>query len=110
MDSARREPRPPGEIRSMTPFDVHLRHLSRRSFLGVAGAGVGQAALGTLLGGAARAGASTGGASGARAADAGLAELPHFRPQAKRVLCLFQSEGFSHVDLFDYKPTLTRHH
>src|SRR5262245_65435562 len=94
----------------MTPFDEHLKHLSRRSFLGVAGAGVGQAALGTLLGGAARAGASTGGASGARAADAGLAELPHFRPQAKRLLCLFQSEGFSHVDLFDYKPTLTKHH
>ena len=33
-----------------------------------------------------------------------------FGRKAKRVLCLFQSEGFSHVDLFDYKPTLTKHH
>jgi hypothetical protein len=35
-----------------------------------------------------------------------LPVLPHFAPKAKRVLCLFQSEGFSHVDLFDHKPTL----
>src|SRR5205823_1361209 len=40
-------------------------------------------------------------------ASAGL-KLPHFAPKAKRVLCLFQSEGFSHVDLFDSKPTLYR--
>ena len=26
------------------------------------------------------------------------------------MLCLFQSGGLSHVDLFDYKPTLTKHH
>ncbi len=94
----------------MTPFDEYQRHLSRRSFLGVTGAGVGLGALGTMLGGAALA-AGTGGASGTPAsAEAGLVELPHFRPRAKHVLCLFQSEGFSHVDLFDYKSTLTKHH
>ncbi len=32
--------------------------------------------------------------------------LPHFTPRAKRVLCLFQSGGLSHVDLFDGKPAL----
>jgi hypothetical protein len=88
----------------MTPFDVLRQHLSRRSFLGVTGAGVGQAALGTLLGGVLPK------AAFAASADVGSKELPHFRPRAKRVLCLFQSEGFSHVDLFDYKPTLTKHH
>ncbi|HMO13679.1 MAG TPA: DUF1501 domain-containing protein [Pirellulaceae bacterium] len=36
----------------------------------------------------------------------GLAELPHFSPRAKRVVCLFQSGGLSHVDLFDDKPSL----
>jgi hypothetical protein len=56
-----------------------------------------------------------GGTSGARrhgssSSDGGLAGLPHFGAKAKRVLCLFQSEGFSHVDLFDYKPTLTKFH
>jgi uncharacterized protein (DUF1501 family) len=40
----------------------------------------------------------------------GLPSLPHFAPKAKRVLCLFQSEGFSHVDLFDNKPALQEHH
>src|SRR5262245_61160489 len=94
----------------MKPFNEYLNHLSRRSFLGVTGAGVGQAALGTLLGRNAFANVGTGGAGSTRKSDAGLAELPQFRPRAKRVLCLFQSEGFSHVDLFDYKPTLTKHH
>jgi uncharacterized protein (DUF1501 family) len=40
----------------------------------------------------------------------GLAGLPHFAPRARRVLCLFQSGGMSHVDLFDAKPTLKEHH
>ena len=47
------------------------------------------------------------GASGSR--HGGLPELPHFAPRAKRVLCLFQSGGLSHVDLFDDHPALQRH-
>lgn len=39
----------------------------------------------------------------------GLPGLPHFKPRAKRVVCLFQSGGLSHVDLFDDKPTLHQH-
>jgi uncharacterized protein (DUF1501 family) len=39
----------------------------------------------------------------------GLPGLPHFAPKAKRVLCLFQSEGFSHIDLFDQKQALYDH-
>jgi hypothetical protein len=82
-----------------TPIDNHLLQLNRRTFLGRTAGIAGSAALGTLAG--ARAGAST---SSSRLA------LPHFAPKAKRVLCLFQSEGFSHVDLFDYKPTLAAMH
>ncbi|MFM2169923.1 MAG: hypothetical protein RI957_152 [Verrucomicrobiota bacterium] len=33
-----------------------------------------------------------------------------FAPKAKRVICLFQSGGPSHVDLFDGKPSLVKYH
>jgi hypothetical protein len=36
----------------------------------------------------------------------GLPGLPHFAPKAKRVICLFQSGGPSHLDLLDEKPIL----
>jgi uncharacterized protein (DUF1501 family) len=35
--------------------------------------------------------------------------LPHFKPRAKRVIYLFMGGGPSQLDLFDYKPTLTRY-
>ena len=34
----------------------------------------------------------------------------HFRPTAKRVIFLFIHGGVSHVDTFDPKPALTKHH
>lgn len=34
----------------------------------------------------------------------------HFAPQAKRVIFLFMTGGVSHVDTFDPKPYLTKHH
>src|SRR3954447_23438759 len=34
--------------------------------------------------------------------------LPHFAPKAKRVIYLFQNGAPTHVDLFDYKPELTK--
>jgi hypothetical protein len=37
-----------------------------------------------------------------------LPGLPHFAAKAKRVIYLFQSGGPSHLDLFDYKPTLAK--
>ncbi|HMP07438.1 MAG TPA: DUF1501 domain-containing protein [Lacipirellulaceae bacterium] len=46
----------------------------------------------------------------ARSDGEALAGLPHFAPKAKRVVCLFQSGGFSHVDLFDYKENLHKQH
>lgn len=38
------------------------------------------------------------------------AREPHFPPQAKQVLVLFCSGACSHVDSWDYKPELIRHH
>ncbi len=51
----------------------------------------------------------------ARSTSVGAAEaitdsLPHHRPRAKRVIFLFMHGGPSHVDTFDYKPELIKHH
>jgi hypothetical protein len=35
---------------------------------------------------------------------------PHFTPKAKRVLVVFCSGAISHLDTFDYKPELIKHH
>jgi uncharacterized protein (DUF1501 family) len=94
----------------MNPLQ-HLQNLAtRRTFLGAtAGAALGSTALSTLLGEIAR-GSTSPATSSAPGSAGGLPSLPHFAPKAKRVLCLFQSEGFSHVDLFDNKPALQEHH
>ncbi len=86
------------------PLDDYKRLLTRRTFLGDVTRGIGSIALGSMLHpGFARA-ADT---PGTRAM--GLPGLPHFTPRAKRVLCLFQSGGMSHVDLFDNKQALHDH-
>ena len=80
----------------MTPLDTHLNAISRRSFLGLTGLGLGAIAARSLL-----------------AADARPILPPktsHFAPKAKRVIYLFQSGGPSHIDLFDYKPYLEKVH
>ncbi len=67
--------------------------LSRRDFLMRTGYGAGAAALHQLF--------------GASAAMAGAAPVfPNFAPKARRVICLFQSGGPSHLELFDPKPLL----
>ena len=74
---------------------------ARRAFLASAAGGLGQIALGSLLGGC---------ASSSRVAAGAMAPSgPHFAPRARRVLVLFQSEGVSHIDLFDDKPSLHAH-
>ena len=71
--------------------------LSRRDFLWHSGGGLGGIALASLLG---RDGARGGPVSGA---------APH-PPRAKRVVQLFMAGAASHLDLFDYKPALIKHH
>ena len=80
----------------MNALDQYQNSLSRRSFLGLTGLGLGAIAARSLL-----------------AADARPILPPktsHFAPKAKRVIYLFQSGGPSHIDLFDYKPYLEKVH
>src|SRR6266446_7053001 len=79
------------------PYDENRARVTRRQFFGRSAGGVGVAALASLLGG---------GASRAAAGVAGLPELPHHAPKARRVVMLWQGGGPSHVDLFDDKPVL----
>jgi len=71
----------------------------RRTFLGDSIRGIGSVALGAMM-----AGDSSWSASNEQLKS--TTGLPHFKPTAKRVLCLFQSGGLSHIDLFDDKPML----
>jgi len=85
----------------MDHFAQQQSHL-RRIFLTQSSIGVGAMALGSLMSPEllrAQAPKTVGGLPG----------LPHFTPKAKRVVCLFQSGGLSHVDLFDDKPMLHEH-
>jgi len=83
----------------MDPRHALGHELTRRALLGRGTLGLGRIALGSLL-------APSLAAARPTALDGGLAGLPHFLPKAKRVLCLFQSGGLSHVDLFDHKERL----
>ena len=83
----------------MNPLEHPSNALSRRSFLGLTGLGIGAMAARSLLAADLKipAAAMSGG-------------NPHFAPTAKRVIYLFQSGGPSHIDLFDYKPHLEKVH
>ncbi len=83
----------------MNPLDNYLNSLSRRSFLGMTGLGIGAMAARSLLAADAKSVMGSGGAAPS-----------HFAPKAKRVIYLFQSGGPSHIDLFDYKPQLEKVH
>ena len=83
----------------MNPLDNYLNSLSRRSFLGMTGLGIGAMAARSLLA-----------ADAKSVMGSGAAAPSHFAPKAKRVIYLFQSGGPSHIDLFDYKPQLEKVH
>ena len=70
--------------------------LDRRDFLWSSGGGLGGIALAALL--------------GEEAAAAEKARVRHHPPKAKRVVQLFMSGAASHLDMFDYKPPLLKHH
>ena len=86
--------------------------LTRRHFLGSALHGIGGVALASLAVrdawgvGADEASGATGPFAGIPAP--GALPAPHFAPRAKRIICLWQGGGPSHVDLFDPKPELAR--
>ena len=72
---------------------------SRREFLWNSGGGLGGIALAAMLGKDALA-----------EPDGKLGGVLHHPPRAKRVVQLFMSGAASHIDLFDYKPALEKHH
>ncbi len=84
----------------MNPFEHPGNALSRRSFLGLTGLGIGAIAAKSLM------------AKESSIPMEALApvDYPHFAPKAQRVIYLFQSGGPSHIDLFDYKPLLDKKH
>ncbi len=84
----------------------HSQH-TRRHFLRTSMHGIGGVALASLV--ARDAAASAGSAMGARPALGALPELPHVVAKAKRVICLWQGGGPSHIDLFDPKSALALH-
>ncbi len=83
---------------------AHL--LTRRHFFGRSALGIGVPALASLLAGDSNHAV----AATATPGNGGLPDLPHFAPKAKRVIYLLQNGAPSHVDLFDYKPTILARH
>ena len=69
---------------------------TRRHFFSLSAKGIGTAALASLLERDAQ-------------GSAGLPGMPHHTAKAKRVLFLHQSGGPSQLDLFDYKPQMSKH-
>ena len=82
---------------------MHCDHTNtgynRRDFLRRTSLGMGALALGSLFD-----------PLMARSNGGGILGQPHHRARAKRVIYLLQSGAPSHLDLFDYKPTLQRMH
>jgi len=79
---------------------------TRRQFLHNCGYGVGKIALASLLTGAMT---SKGTASPAQPGANPLApRRPHFAPKAKAVIHLFMAGAPSQLEMFDFKPALTR--
>ena len=72
--------------------------LSRRYFLWQSGGGLGGMALTTMLG------------REPLQAKGVLSGTLHHPPKAKRVIQLFMGGAASHLDTFDFKPALIRHH
>lgn len=80
----------------MTEEQRRLLDITRRHFFGQAGFGIGTAALTSLL-------------NQSLFADAPMApKKPHFPAKCKNVIFLFMAGGPSQLDLFDYKPALTK--
>ena len=77
-----------------------IDRIPRRQFLSHSAHGFGGLALAAILADEAAADDRRGGA----------VEVLHYAPKAKRVVQLFMAGAASHVDTFDYKPALEKHH
>ncbi len=82
------------------PLQYWHANLTRRHFFGRAALGIGTIALGNLMGCKSK----------VQNLTLSTERKVHFTPKAKRIIYLFQNGAPSHVDLFDYKPMLTKLH
>lgn len=82
----------------MNPLQQALFH-TRREFLTTAACGLGGVALSSLL-------AEQAGAAPAAATNPLAVRQPHFPARAKNCIFIFMAGAPSHLDLFDYRPTL----
>lgn len=76
--------------------------LDRRDFLNWGVQGLGATALVSLL--------HQEGLASAQSSTPGALPTPHFTPRAKRAIHISLIGGLSHLDSFDYKPALQKHH
>lgn len=90
------------------PLTDRTNLMNRRAFLSKGSIGIGTAALSALLGTAFTACSSNADPGELLSRKNGLLSQLHFAPKAKRVIYLFQSGGPSQLELFDYKPLLTK--
>src|SRR5687767_2324422 len=81
-------------------YDGNPAEITRRHFFRECGVGVGKIALASLLADS---------AALAQRPNDQTTRRPHFEPKAKRVIHLFMAGAPSQLDLFDYKPDLTKY-
>src|SRR5690348_5295896 len=106
----------------MSQQDERKLQIARRHFFKECGVGIGKIALASLLTDAFASGAASaqnasprntpipGGQGGGHAMPNPLApRKPHFTAKAKRVIHLFMAGAPSQLDLFDFKPELTKY-
>ena len=74
--------------------------MNRRDYLWQSGGGLGGIALSSMLGADRLEGSNSG----------PVLNQPHHPAKAKRVIQLFMGGAASHIDLFDFKPALIKHH
>jgi hypothetical protein len=79
------------------PFTLNQQRVTRRQLFGQTATGIGAVALASLIS-----------QRQAKASEPGLRNMPTYAPKAKRVVCLWQGGGPSHLDLFDPKPMLQK--
>ena len=84
----------------MNPLESYNAALTRRQFFRQSGTGLGVAALASLLG-------SNSFASGSSVPSL-MASVPQIAPKAKRVIYISLIGAPSQLDLFDYKPDLSK--
>ena len=80
----------------------NVNDIQRRTFLHRSGVGVGAAALSALVRNDRLS------AADATSLNQGLTTLPNLPPRVKRVIFLCMAGGPSHLETFDYKPTLLK--